>query len=315
MMFLGALEACLELDGKTHMAQAFYINSSHEILFLNDSYATSFKRYQKIPIPPIRNIDTFLSLHYGREFEIFYENDTTIELIRKRKKLTYGLYKHRYALQQLYKKLQDYINPKTQAFDQPFLADKDTLKISYHDQQASVELEGVAYEYADYMEFSQYIMGGWFEEYIYLKLQKLIQEKQIIDCKLRVKLSMNCANQPEKNDYQEFDLLLSDGKQLFTIECKSGFFNKNQDRVQNSINKLSAIAKASGGITAQSILLCALKQYERLSHNTKEKLKKHKIIWMEQNFIQKIERLIDKPVWKHAYRRVLGDWKWQMISR
>lgn len=74
-------------------------------------------------------------------------------------------------------------------------------------------------------DFRKYIIGGWFEEYIYCELLELLDKQVIYDLRLNMILGVENTNaiQGDKHPiYTELDIAFSDGKNLYVAECKSG---------------------------------------------------------------------------------------------
>ncbi|GHV13162.1 hypothetical protein AGMMS49938_07250 [Fibrobacterales bacterium] len=68
------------------------------------------------------------------------------------------------------------------------------------------------------IEDFRYITGGWLEEFVYIVLERLLNEGKIRDLRIGLKIA-----EPKKFvPFQEFDVVFTDGRFLYFIECKSG---------------------------------------------------------------------------------------------
>ena len=96
-----------------------------------------------------------------------------------------------------------------------------------------MHIDGYKFVFENFPEFSNFLVGGWFEIFIAGQFLPFINENKIFD--LRVNLKVSIADLelnsnykfygPKFRDhsiYQEFDITFTDGYRLFIIECKSG---------------------------------------------------------------------------------------------
>lgn len=99
-------------------------------------------------------------------------------------------------------------------------------------------------------EVAKFLAGGWFECFIYRRLQQRPEFKngQYKDLQLN---SLVKKENDENTDAQEFDVSFTDGIYLYIIECKSG--NVKQEHFQ----KLKNLAIDYGGSYGRGILCCA----------------------------------------------------------
>ena len=114
-----------------------------------------------------------------------------------------------------------------------------------------VSTKDVDYQFEDEAQFSTYIKGGWFEEYVYNHLYPLYEKGKLLDIRHGIKVDFNKANTEFDSDhyiYQEMDVVFTNGKRLFIVECKSG-----RPEIEH-IEKLSTIARYYGGIEGKGIL-------------------------------------------------------------
>nr|WP_231628220.1 DUF1887 family CARF protein [Helicobacter pylori] len=134
--------------------------------------------------------------------------------------------------------------------------DENNLKLLYKDHQVFVNIDGkeIKLRYSeDEDDFRKYIIGGWFEEYIYCELLELLDKQVIYDLRLNMILGVGNTNatQGDKHPiYTELDIAFSDGKNLYVAECKSGEL-KNK----GVLTALSADAQIFGGANAKCILI------------------------------------------------------------
>ena len=86
---------------------------------------------------------------------------------------------------------------------------------------------------------TEYLTGGWFEEYVYYMVKKLIQPKDIA-------LSVVISRKGVRHN-NELDVVFTKGNKLFVIECKTGV---QTERLFNEIvYKACAISEALLGVS------------------------------------------------------------------
>ncbi|OJF75912.1 MAG: hypothetical protein BKP49_09660 [Treponema sp. CETP13] len=93
-----------------------------------------------------------------------------------------------------------------------------------------------------------YIIGGWFEEFVFQKIQK---EQNIPNDKIAINVKIK-----KGETEQELDVVYIDTKnKLHVIECKSYVDgNKGSDVLSNALYKIQAIIKSGFGLSAKSHL-------------------------------------------------------------
>lgn len=113
-------------------------------------------------------------------------------------------------------------------------------KVNYQRSGASFR-----YEFTQFPDFAKYLCGGWFEQYVYDQIiRKLVDEGIISEARLNLVLSAKGST----DEYQELDVVFTEGRRLYVIECKSG-------RVQGvHLEKLSSVVRMYGGTGARGIL-------------------------------------------------------------
>ncbi|GAA7746929.1 hypothetical protein TH0138_08480 [Helicobacter pylori] len=218
MMFLEGLKT-----SEYFQAPYFYIEEKAQrlLFFKNPSGIEPFV----IPAIPIKDVETFFSLHAPNR--VIKQNgiidEKSLEKIQERKNLSNLLYEHRARIIPLYQKINNnYAKNKT------INICENNLKMFYKDHQVCVNIDGkeIKLRYSeDEDDFRKYIIGGWFEEYIYCELLELLDKQVIYDLRLNMTLGVENTNaaQGDKHPiYAELDIAFSDGKNLYVVECKSG---------------------------------------------------------------------------------------------
>ncbi|EJB67353.1 hypothetical protein HPHPH45_1082 [Helicobacter pylori Hp H-45] len=178
-------------------------------------------------------------------------DEKSLEKIQERKNLSNLLYEHRTRIIPFYKKINN-----NYAKDKTIDICENNLKMFYRDHQVCVNIDGkeIKLRYSeDEDDFRKYIIGGWFEEYIYCELLELLDKQVIYDLRLNMILGVENTNaiQGDKHPiYTELDIVFSDGKNLYVAECKSGEL-KNK----GVLTALSTNAQIFGGANAKCILI------------------------------------------------------------
>ncbi len=137
-------------------------------------------------------------------------------------------------------------------------------------------------------DFRKYIIGGWFEEYIYFELLELLDKQAIYDLRLNMMLGVENTNaiQGDKHlIYTDLDIAFSDGKNLYVVECKSGEL-KNK----GVLTALSTNAQIFGGANAKCILIPI---DGNLGKGIQEKVKILNIEFIFEDFKKNIENYIN----------------------
>lgn len=246
LMYAGALSACKKIN-----ATPFYFDIIHDkVIFLDD-----FKNQE---IKPITSVETFITLH-SNDLSIskkgHWKQIQNINLDR-RAELTMHLWKYRSKISKLYRSIIPYVDDR-----QKFSIQKNNIQIGYtkgHD--VTIEIENKVFTFSNWRDFPVYITGGWFEEYIYTQFKPLLQNQIIYD--LRIGLEIAFKDKEKQNNsfglsnlknivgdtYQELDIVFTDGKKLYIVECKAG--NIKSDHIM----KLQNITRYFGGLKGEGIL-------------------------------------------------------------
>ncbi|GAA7673661.1 hypothetical protein BTM231_12630 [Helicobacter pylori] len=281
MMFLAGLKA-----SEYFQAPYFYIEERAQqlLFFKNPSDIEPFV----IPAIPIKDVETFFSLHVPNRMikQNGIIDEKSLEKIQERKNLSSLLYEHRARIIPLYKKINE-----NYAKDKTINICENNLKLFYKDHQVCVNIDGkeVKLRYSeDEDDFRKYIIGGWFEEYIYFELLELLDKQVIYDLRLNMMLGVENTNaiQGDKHPiYAELDIAFSDGKNLYIVECKSG-------ELQNKgvLTALSTNAQIFGGANAKCILISI---DGNLGQGLQERVKILNIKFIFEDFKKNIENYIN----------------------
>ncbi|MFP6118809.1 Card1-like endonuclease domain-containing protein [Helicobacter pylori] len=282
MMFLAGLKA-----SEYFQVPYFYIEEKAQrlLFFKNPSSIESFA----IPAIPIKDVETFFSLHVPNRMikQNGIIDEKSLEKIQERKNLSNLLYEHRARIIENYQKINDsYSKDKTMDIDE------NNLKLLYNDHQVFVNIDGkeINLKYSENEDdFRDYIIGGWLEEYIYCELLELLDKQVIYDLRLNMRLSvesMTATQGDERPIYAELDIAFSDGKNLYVVECKSGEL-KNK----GVLTALSTNAQIFGGANAKCILVAS--DTDILSQNIQERIKNLNIKLISRDFKKNIENYIN----------------------
>ncbi|MGL2576139.1 Card1-like endonuclease domain-containing protein [Helicobacter pylori] len=281
MVFLAGLKA-----SEYFQTPYFYIEEKAQQLsfFKNPSEIEPFI----IPAIPIKDVETFFSLHIPNRMieQNGIVDEESLEKIQERKNLSNLLYEHRSRIISLYQKINDnYSKDKTVNICE------NNLKIFYKDHQVCVNIDGkeMKLKYSENEDdFRKYIIGGWFEEYIYFELLDLLDKQVIYDLRLNMRLSVESMTDTQRNErpiYAELDMAFSDGKNLYVVECKSGEL-KNK----GVLTTLSTNTQIFGGSNAKCILISS---DDNLGQNIQEKIKILNIKFIFKDFKENIENYIN----------------------
>ncbi|WP_187902169.1 DNA methyltransferase [Helicobacter pylori] len=196
------------------------------------------------------------------------------------------LYEHRSRIIPLYQRINN-----SYSKDKTIKICDNNLKLLYKDHQVCVNIDGKKVELrysGNEDDFRKYIIGGWFEEYIYFELLDLLDKQVIYDLRLNMRLSVESMTDTQRNErpiYAELDMAFSDGKNLYIIECKSGGL-KDKGVLAN----LSTNAQIFGGANAKCILISS---DDHLGQNIQEKIKILNIKFIFKDFKENIEHYVN----------------------
>ncbi|NHB26516.1 DUF1887 family protein [Helicobacter pylori] len=196
------------------------------------------------------------------------------------------LYEHRSRIIPLYQRIDN-----SYSKDKTIKICDNNLKLLYKDHQVCVNIDGkeMKLKYSENEDdFRKYIIGGWFEEYIYFELLDLLDKQVIYDLRLNMRLSVESMTDTQRNErpiYAELDMAFSDGKNLYIIECKSGGL-KDKGVLAN----LSTNAQIFGGANAKCILISS---DDHLGQNIQEKIKILNIKFIFKDFKENIENYVN----------------------
>ena len=246
LMYAGALSACKKLN-----ATPFYFDIIHDkVIFLDD--------FKNQDIKPITSVETFIKLN-SNDLSISKKGDwNQIQNINTegRKALTMFLWKYRSKIAKLYRGMIPYVDNR-----QKFSIQKNNIYIEYtKDYDVTIKMENEVFSFSNWRDFPIYITGGWFEEYVYIQFEPLLKNQIIYD--LRIGLEIAFKDKENQNNssglnklknligdtYQELDIVFTDGKKLYVVECKAG--NIKSDHIM----KLQNITRYFGGLKGEGIL-------------------------------------------------------------
>ena len=238
LMYAGALSAC-----RKHNGTPFYFeNKSNRVINLNN--------FESTIIEPITSVETFINLN-GDDLWIsnpgYFKNPTDTQP-EDRDTLTKEIWLARSSISSLYKKIIPYNDS-----NEPFEATNGKISIQFNsDESAYIHINGNEYTFSKWPNFARYITGGWFEEYTYKQLLPLLEENKIFDLRIGLEVSIDDASGYDyltnQQHYQELDVVFTDGKSLYIIECKAGTVKSDH------IMKLQNIVRHFGGVHGKGIL-------------------------------------------------------------
>ena len=250
LMYAGALAACRILN-----ATPFYFNSkSNEVLFLND--------FRREKIEEIDSVEKFIKLNTNNlTITNKGSKDENSDIFNeKRVELTNLLWSQRNKLTRVYKQLSEFNNEFV-----TFKVTEGRIKLELRDDKSVyVKIGEEEFEFDYWADFGKYITGGWFEEYVYLKLLPLAESGRIKDLRIGLEVSvketsdgksMNLREQLKsifRNKYQELDVTFTDGIHLYIIECKAGRISSDY------VMKLENINRYFGGVEGRAIMVACM---------------------------------------------------------
>jgi len=276
LMYAGALAACRKVN-----ATPFYFNShSNQVLYLND--------FKSVDTKLIPSVETFIQLNGNSLFisKAGHYDDIPDVHNPSRAALTRRLWRHRSVFAGLYRKMAPYNdNPGcdfhfSHKYISVRLKDGNKAEVIIKDRN---EKES-AYRFQDWPNFAKYLSGGWLEEYVYVILHPFLESGQIKDLRIGLEVArkedFETASMPDSRNhqcchgnstYQEFDILFTDGKKLYVVECKAGSLKGEH------VRKLESITAYFGGIGGRGILACC---FSPTSKVVKQKVKESRNVML-----------------------------------
>ena len=236
LMYAGAINACRKLGGVP-----FYVGGKElKITYLNDFETENLKPIEKVESFILLNSNGLGICDQGRTGA---DDEDSIGM-------TEEMWKVREKLNYVYKDIQE-MN-KRECFYSLSIENPQYLEIlPLADGPFFLRTKTIDYAFEDESQFSTYIKGGWLEEYVYNHLYPLKEKGKLLDIRHGIKVDFNKTTSEFDSDhyiYQEMDVVFTNGKQLFIVECKSG-----RPEVEH-VEKLSIITRYYGGIEGKGIL-------------------------------------------------------------
>jgi len=254
LMFAGAIAACRKIG-----AIPFYFETrDHSLIFLHD--------FKSMPIRGVDNLDMFFQ---ANGFTVTRQGKWQDNLIRQqRAPLTLRLWNARHLIVYAYKRiLEKGFNTAGKsipfAINQVFKDRKQKRDVLFEVSldkagRAEINLDGKGHTFDQCYDFAAYLAGGWLEEYVYLLLEPLLESGILRDLRVGMEVDWDVAASKD-GAIQEFDVVFTDGKRLFIIECKAGaVFSEH-------IYKLQQCVRGYGGIDARGIMACAFSPHSSLT--------------------------------------------------
>lgn len=232
MMFTGAYLVSNEIG-----ADAFYFDTANKnMISLNDNIT--------YPIKQIKSVKTFLDLGS----EIYYiQNNGNSSLSEERAAMAKKLLKYNIEAKEIHT-LYNNLSKKNKniKFESKYYGH---IYVEYYSTTSfKLKIEDIECIYND-VNFSAYVDGGWFEDYVLTILKDYEKQGRIYD----LHSGMIMADVKTHRKMQEFDAIFTDGLNLFIIELKSG----NKIDVKD-INKIKVITNNFGGRFARPVFISIL---------------------------------------------------------
>ena len=105
----------------------------------------------------------------------------------------------------------------------------------------------------------EYLTGGWFEEYVYYKIQRYINPQ---DIKLGVLIKRT-----QNRNQNDLDVVFTSGNKLFVIECKTGIVGVKM--FNETVYKATAIKEAVLGLSANTFIVSLAPKEEDLKNTAR----------------------------------------------
>ena len=252
LMFAGALAASNKVNG----IPFYFETKNHNLIYLSDFTFAQSKRIKNVETFFRANTNNFILSNKGLWEDIANRNDP------KRIILTNKLWDNRNKIKKLYKELSALINHPGKSFN---IKKGNINAILRTNGEVVILIDDERMEFSNWLDFAKYLCGGWFEEYTYLIIRPLFERGLIKD--LRIGMEISIKDQIVKKDkdwkdqlrnihgqlYQELDIVFSDGKSLYIVECKARRLKSGD------IMKLQNIVSHFGGAEGRGILISTYK--------------------------------------------------------
>ena len=215
--------------------QAFYLDTAHRLCReLTGDFAVSRLR-------PWLSIDTFFALAgYRVQDPGHWDSDPRRQ---ERAELTRALWTVRDQIRKRYGYLHKILGPNLRS-GEPFWAKAAGVSIELRaDDSVEARVGDRSFRYSDWPDCGRYVLGGWLEEYIYLGLEPLLAHGVLKDLRMGLAPEWNEASASGMSAH-EFDVVYTDGYQLFIVECKAGIVK--QDHIQKLENNVQAVGGSFG---------------------------------------------------------------------
>ena len=224
MMFIGAYLVSSEID-----ADAFYFDTANKnMISLNDNVT--------YPIKHIKSVKTFLDL--GSEIYYIQKNGKS-SLSEERAAMAKKMLKYNIEAKEIHTLYSE--NKKN--FKSKYYG---KIYVEYYSTTSfKLKIEDIECTYNN-VNFSAYVDGGWFEDYVLNILKDYEKQGRIYD----LHSGMIMADVKTHRKMQEFDAIFTDGLNLFIIELKSGTNINAKD-----INKIKVITSNFGGKFAHPMFI------------------------------------------------------------
>lgn len=248
LMYAGANAACAKSFG----IPFYFETKNHNMLWLND--------YTTEEMVGLTSINDYFSLS---DMLLSKEGNWNDNPYREdRKELTLKLWEWRDKICDIYKKVAEY----NDSYGVPFVECSKRVSAELDkNSKASLYLGNDLYTLAYCPDFAKYISGGWLEEYVYIQLQPLVDSGKIKDIRIGAEISW----QNEKNTtVQEFDVIFTDGKRLFFMECKAGnYLSADVQKLQNNVRNY-------GGVESRGAMLVCFPPTGKLKNSLRNRVAK-----------------------------------------
>ena len=247
LMYAGALAASKKIN-----ATPFYFDGRNDkVIFLEDFKSEKTKK--------INSVETFLKLH-GNDLQISkqgYWKDIEDIDNPERKQLTLKLWKYNSKISKLYWEIANEYADKDKPFE---LTTKDIHLIYRDDKSVEITFGEEKFSFNKWPMFGTYISGGWFEEYMYMLLEPYVKSGKIHDLRIGLEISFKETIDKKQSlglgdlrsivgeTYQELDIVFTDGRKLYIVECKAGAVKSDH------VMKLQNLVRYFGGSGGEGVL-------------------------------------------------------------